>query len=371
MSSGSKQGKPKKLLTGGTPQNRIQIGLSNSSFLMFLPLVLIAFASLFQGTFGLGMKHVKPLAWEAWWIIYAAVAMVAVPLLWALAAVPDLSGSIAASPPSAVWMAAMFGFLWGVGGILFGVSVTYVGISLTYGIVMGLAGSAGSILPLLTGAQPAPAQVQLAVAAGVAIMLAGVALVAWAGMLRDRLSAANTAGVRKGREFQVGLAVATVCGLLSALLNVGFADAAPVAESAVRHGAAVRNSSLAAWVVVLAGAFVMNLLYSLFLLFRNRSWASFRTRNSAGAYGWAVLTGVLWFAALGVYGQGAALMGSLGPVVGWPMLLGLALIVSNLWAIRAGEWQGAARPLGVMLAGAGTLIVACLVLGYANSLPQG
>jgi L-rhamnose-H+ transport protein len=338
---------------------------------VLLPLALILFASLFQGTFGAGMKHFKPLAWEAWWIVYAVVAMVVVPVAWALISIPDLTGAIAAAPSSALWMAALFGFLWGVGGILFGLSVTYVGMSLTYGIVMGLAGSVGSITPLLSDAHSAPAAVKLAVAAGVAIMLAGVALIAWAGVLRDRLTGLSVAGVRRGREFQRGLAVAALCGVLSSLLNVGFANAAPVAQEAVRHGAEVRNASLAAWVVVLAGAFLMNLLYSLFLLIKNASWASFATPNSAKAYGWAVLTGVLWFAALGVYGQGAALMGPLGPVIGWPMLLGLALIVSNLLAIRAGEWQGAKRPLRVMLAGAATLIAACLVLGYSNSLPKG
>lgn len=115
-----------------------------------LPLLLIVAASIFQGSFGLGMKNFKPLAWEAWWFVYSLVAMVILPLAWALAVVPDLPGSIAASPPDAVLKGILFGFLWGVGGILFGMSVTQIGLSLTYGIVMGtgvgcgIAGAAGS-----------------------------------------------------------------------------------------------------------------------------------------------------------------------------------------------------------------------------------
>ncbi len=236
---------------------------------------------------------------------------------------------------------------------------------------MGLAGSVGSIVPLITTTQSLPFKVVLTVGAGVVIMLVGVALVAWAGVRRDRSEGARSSGVRQGPEFKVGLVIAILCGLLSALLNVGFAHAAPVAAQALRHGAKTGNSSLAAWVVVLAGAFLMNLLYSLILLCKNASWASFATRQSGGAYGWAVLTGVLWFAALGVYGQGAALMGSLGPVVGWPILLGLALIVSNLLAIRDGEWRGAAPALRMLFAGVATLITACVVLGYSNSLLNG
>ena len=115
---------------------------------IFFPVVLVIVASLFQGTFGLGMKYVKPLAWEAWWLIYSLVAMVAVPLLWALVVVPDLSGAIFSTPSDVLFRAALFGFLWGVGGILFGLSVESVGMSITYGIVMGLAASIGSLVPL-------------------------------------------------------------------------------------------------------------------------------------------------------------------------------------------------------------------------------
>ena len=35
------------------------------------------------------------------------------------------------------------------------------------------------------------------------------------------------------------------------------------------------------------------------------------------------------------------------------------------------EWRGASRALHTMLTGAATLIIACLVLGYSNSLPKG
>jgi L-rhamnose-H+ transport protein len=61
-------------------------------------------------------------------------------------------------------------------------------------------------------------------------------------------------------------------------------------------------------------------------------------------------------------------MGSLGPVIGWPMFLGLSLIVSNIWAVREGEWKGAKKPLGIMLMSVLVLIIASGILGYANSL---
>jgi L-rhamnose-H+ transport protein len=313
------------------------------------------------------MKYIRPLAWEAWWLPYSAVAMIILPVLWAAIAVPGLWQGIAAAPSSSVWSGAFFGFLWGVGGILFGLSVGYVGMSLTYGIVMGLAASVGSLVPLAAVPRISASSALPFIVAGVALMLAGVAIAAWAGVLRDRMQNAGPEH-GTGKEFRKGLAIAVSSGVLSALLNVGFANATPVARRVAELGATTRNSSLAAWVVVLFGAFLMNAGYAGFLLVKNRSVSTYRSAGAGKALLWALATGVLWFAALGIYGQGAALMGSLGPVIGWPMLLGLALIVSNLWSLRTGEWKAAPGAFRWMQAGVAVLIVACGILGYSNSL---
>ena len=102
----------------------------------------------------------------------------------------------------------------------------------------------------------------------------------------------------------------------------------------------------------------MNLGYAVVLLFKNKSWSSFQVPSAGNAYKWAILAGLFWFAALGIYGQGAALMGTMGPIVGWPMLLGLSLIISNIWAVRSGEWKEAKKPFQLMLIGLGIIILA-------------
>ncbi|MFZ5829352.1 MAG: L-rhamnose/proton symporter RhaT [Planctomycetota bacterium] len=344
-----------------------------------LPILLVLFASVFQGTFGLGMKYVKPLAWEAWWLVHATVAMVLFPVAWAIIAVPNLWEAIAASPAPAVGWSMLFGFLWGVGGIMFGVSVRYVGVSLTYGIVMGLAAFMGSLIPLLqienVGDNPALPYVLV----GLAILVLGVALAAYAGIRRDKVQAAGdqeAAGIAQGQAFRIGLAIAITSGVLSALLNVGFNASDPIGKQVIAAAteggevpsAVARNSALARWVVVLAGAYVMNAGYALILLVKNGSFGSFSTPGAAAAYKWAIIAGLLWFAALGVYGQGAALMGEMGPVIGWPMLLGLSLIVSNALAVWAGEWRGAAGPLRIMVGSVAVLIAACCLLAFANTV---
>ena len=331
---------------------------------LFLPFLLLIFASFFQGTFGLGMKYMNPMSWESWWVIHVLVAMILFPMICAYIAIPDLFEIIASSPQDAIFWAMALGFAWGVGGIMFGVSVPYIGLSLTMGIVMGLAGSAGSLIPLFQ-IENATSQPSFPyIIAGLVISLIGVAITAKAGIDRDKLIETSN----KSKNITKGILIAVTCGLLSSLLNVGFANAAPVAQTAIEFGVIPRNSSLAAWVVVLWGAFLMNFGYSVFLLFRNNSWNTFTINKSLNAYKWAIIAGFCWFAALGVYGQGAALLGEIGPVIGWPILLGLSLIISNFWAYRAGEWKNAKGPFNKLLAGLVVLIISAIVLGLGNSV---
>lgn len=305
-----------------------------------------------------------PLKWEAWWLVHACVAMILVPILWAIIVIPDLFGVISHTDGNTLFLAALFGFLWGIGGILFGVSVEKTGISITYGIVMGLAASMGSIIPLfqIEGAFSKPSFPIILI--GVALLLVGVAITAVAAVQRDQL---KTSDLSPNKSIRLGVLIAVASGVLSAFLNVGFSNAAPVAQVAVdQYGVGIQNASLASWVVVLLGAFAMNGGYAIFRLAQNKSWNSYQSPNSKKAYQWAILSGIFWFAALGVYGQGAALMGDMGPVIGWPILLGLALIISNIWAYREGEWKNAQKPFKVLLSGLVVLITAICILGYAN-----
>ena len=89
----------------------------------FFPFFLVIIASIFQGSFGVGMKYMAPFKWESWWLVHATIAMMVFPLVWALISVSGLFDIIGDAPTSAIFLAMLFGFLWGVGGIMFGVSI--------------------------------------------------------------------------------------------------------------------------------------------------------------------------------------------------------------------------------------------------------
>jgi L-rhamnose-proton symport protein RhaT len=336
-----------------------------------LPILLVLLASLFQGTFGLGMKYVKPLAWEAWWLVHATVAMVIFPLAWALLVVPDLAGVLSDAPTNELVAGSLLGFLWGIGGIMFGVSVGYIGMSLTYGIVMGLCSIAGALIPLFLRFDTVnPASLPF-IFAGLALLALAVVIVTVAGLKRDKMLAEGgkeLQGIKTGKEFRVGLVIASACGLLSSMLAVGFDNTIEIGKIAESAGALERNTALARWVVVLTGAYVMNAGYALILLIKNKSVSSFKTPNMFSALKWAIIAGLLWFAALGTYGQGVALMGETGTMICWPMMLGLSLIVSNAVAVMTGEWKGTPGPLKLMSLGVLVIIVATVVMAYASTL---
>ena len=338
---------------------------------LLVPVFIIIFASLFQGTFGLGMKYIKPMAWEAWWLIHATVAMVIFPLIWAFMVVPDLCQVITSAPTNELVTGSVLGFLWGIGGIMFGISVGYIGMSLTYGIVMGLCSIAGALIPLFIRFDSVAPRSLPFLFAGLILLVIAVVIITKAGLKRDNLLAEagqELQGIRKGKEFRKGIIIASICGILSSLLAVGFDNTVEIGKIAAQAGALERNTALARWVVVLAGAYVMNAGYALILLVKNKSFGSFKSADISKALKWSVIAGLLWFAALGTYGQGVALMGNIGTMICWPMMLGLSLIVSNAFAVATGEWKGMGAPLKTMSLGVFVIIIATVLMAYASTL---
>lgn len=338
---------------------------------MIYSFLLVVLASFFLGTFGLGMKYNKPMSWEAFWGLHAVTAMLLVPAIWALLVIPDPLQSIANAPTAAIVSGILLGFFWGIGGVMFGLSVKYVGVSLTYGIVMGTTGTIGALVPLAQMDHFYQQSNFPVILAGIFTMVVSVFVVTRAGLKREKnLSEKNhqIEGIKKGDEFRKGLFIVYVGAILSSLLNIGFANAYPVAESAIAKGATEMNASILVWVVVLWGAIFFNIIYSVTLLVRNKSWGSVTFSGSSRAWFWAIASGIMWFFSMAFYGLGAARMGDLGTVVGWPVFVGLSLIFSNIWAIRSGEWKGYTHLKKLLFLGIAIMIAASVILAVANTL---
>ncbi len=325
-------------------------------------------ACLFQGSFGLGMKNYKPFSWEAFWVLFSIIGILIIPIVWTAIEVPNFYKYIFATPGNVLAIAAACGFLWGISAIWYGKGIDSIGMSLTVGINTGVGCSLGSLIPLfILGNIPSANSLTLLLV-GMAVMLLGVGVITKAGILRDRESKADAAKPRND-QFVLGLFMALASGFGTAAMNIGYTYASKASSLAVADGVNPVSASLIAYVIVFAsGGFVSNLGYAIFLLIKNKTYTDFGRSGSAFAYFKALLTGCIWFAALGLYAKSTALLGSLGPVIGWIAFLSGALIICNAWGLKTGEWQGYQRPKRVLLWGNVVLVLSVIIVGYANGI---
>lgn len=329
--------------------------------------LLVLVAGIFQGTWALGVKRSEPLSWEAFWAPFSFIGMIIIPFVWVSIVIPDLRGILNETPSRVIWLPFVYGALWGIGAVTFGLAIKYIGMSLSYGVNMGIASSVGALIPFFQ-LENLSASLVAAVIGGTLVMLTGVILITWAGILRERYQDHGEEQIVKEGHTRIGIILALIGGFSTAAFNIGFSYALPVVDIAVAKGATPANGSLIAWLFVLSGGFILNFSYAFYLIIRNKSFSDYSSRKAARGLTVMVITAILWFAAIGIYGQGAAVMGDLGPVAGWIMFMALALIISNLWGLWTGEWKGMGKPKKYLFAGNLILILSWMILGYANTL---
>ena len=269
---------------------------------------------------------------------------------------PHLGQVYAASSAKTFLSIAGFGACWGIGATLTGIGLSMLGIGLGMAIILGLCASVGSLIPLLV---LTPQQLHTpqghTYLVGTAIMLAGIAISARAGVLRD--AARNpTRDASAGTSFWAGFIVCCLSGLLSSALNFSYA----FGGEAVKHALEFGSSSLWATGVVTAlavsGGFIANLLYCGYLLRKNHTVHKFAGAGAGTGWLCGGLMGLFWFGGQALYGLGISHMGSLGVVIGWPLLMGMIIITSNAAGVVTGEWDGASTA-GKRFLAAGMVII--------------
>lgn len=324
-------------------------------------------AGLLQGLFAVPMKYTQQWSFENTWLAYSLSGMVALPWLLTALTVPHLSQAYAASSAKTLMSIAGFGMCWGIGSTLTGIGLSMLGLGLGMAIILGLCASVGSLIPLLvlTPQQLNTPQGRTCLM-GTAIMLAGIAISARAGVLRD--AASKQMREASGRtSFRAGFFVCCLSGLLSSALNFSYA----FGGEAVRHAVEFGTSSLWAAGVVTAlavsGGFVVNLFYCGYLLWKNRTLHKFAGVGAGTGWICGGLMGIFWFGGQALYGVGVSHMGSLGVVIGWPLLMGMIIVTSNVAGIITGEWNGVSVASKRFLAGGMvTILIALGVLAVAQ-----
>ena len=157
-------------------------------------------------------------------------------------------------------------------------------------------------------------------------------------------------------------------GIFSPMLNFSFVFGKELQQLTIASGAKPAMASNLIWAVALSAGFIVNAGYCVYLLQKNRTWGLLTQKDIPGLY-WlgGTLMGIIWFAGIAVYGIGAADMGALGAMMGWPLFMAMIIITANLWGAMTGEWKGASKGTYIYSwGGIAVLVVAIYVISRGS-----
>lgn len=334
--------------------------------------VLLAILSgLMNGSFTFPMRFLGRWDWEHVWSLFIIVSCLVMPAAIIGILAPQSWRVIVHAPAGAVLIATVTGFAWGFGSLMFGQSVSAIGISLANTLVLAISSALGSLFPILLLAphrlfESSGRRILL----GVAIEVVGIAFCGYAGRLREK--AAQGSGDRgnlvgHARPLAVALLLAIGSGVLSAVFNIGFSLAQPIAAYGQAAGLSAFSSTNLIWWIMLAAGSLANLGFCLYLFAKNGNFAKFRAPGSSRLYSLSVLMALLWGGSIFVYGAAAPRLGALGTAIGWPLSLATGLLLANAIGIGLGEWRHASRRAhGWMYGGIVILLIAIVTLSQAS-----
>jgi L-rhamnose-H+ transport protein len=338
-----------------------------SSLAIGLALTLVA--GLMSGNCMLPMKFSRSWRWENIWLVFSVVSLVILPWVLALGLVDHLFETYGALSLAQLAVPFLLGAGWGIAQILFGISVQRLGLGLAYAIIVGLGAMLGTLVPLFVQHRAQIGASALAeILSGVAVMIIGIGLSTWGGHIRERDSNRDWkegAQPRPANQYLAAVLLAILCGVMAPMLNYSFAFGQEIAHQAVLLGNPELHAAYAVWPIGLAGGFLPNIVYSLYLLRKNRSWARFSTPSTEIIL--PILMGALWMGAFALYGMSATYLGSLGTSIGWGLFQIFMIMTATLSGVWTGEWKGASGASKTMLAsGLACLTAATALLAMGN-----
>lgn len=330
------------------------------------------------GSFYLPLKRVKYWSWESYWLVNGIVAWLIMPVFMAILIVPNLWQVFINSPVSSLGWSYFFGVLWGVGGLTFGLTMRFLGMALGMALALGLTAIIGTVVPpaysgeLLKIIMTDAGKLTMF---GVLLIGIGIVICGMAGLSKDRDVAKNKAESHTIAEFNLfkGFWVALIAGVMSACMAFGLASGRPIAETALQYGVEDIWQNTATFVVIFSGGLTTNLIWCLFLNWKNQSFSDYRrvARSASNNYLFCSMAGVIWYGQFMFYGIGATYMGQF-EFAGWSLHMAFIIIFSTMWGLITKEWQGATRItllknyVGLMM-----LIIAIIIIGYGNYLQYG
>jgi L-rhamnose-H+ transport protein len=351
-----------------------------------------------SGSWYMPYDWVKKWRWEIYWITGGIFSWLIMPFLAVMLTIPDWQGIIQASSGRVIFNTYLMGLLWGIGGLTYGLAIRYLGMSLGNSVLLGITSVVGSLgLPVLRNipgvAGLIPAGLSFSdlfgstggriVLFGILILLIGIVLSGRAGIKKDQDIGQVKEGVNTEFKLSKGLIIAIISGVLSAFFSFGI-DAGKE-MSAVARTLAVQQAypfvtqtetgfkylfeNNIIFFVILWGGLTTNLIWSVALIFKNKTGSDFVDKKSPllSNYLFCALAGTTWFLQFFFYGMGETKIGN--GASSWTLHMATIILTANLWGFWRKEWKGVSKKTyRMILFGIGAILLSVIVIGVAKWL---
>jgi len=336
---------------------------------------LIATGAFSAGSFAVPFGKIKGWNWETYWMVFSLGAYIILPILACFIFAPDSFDIIRSVPTGTLVLVFLLGAVYGIGNLSFGLSLRYLGLSLGYALSLGLMLAIGTLIPPLIDGR---LKVMMAssggnlLIAGVVVAALGIALSAWAGIMKDK-SISMDKKQESVDEFNLvkGILAALLVGVTGSTMALGFEQGLPVSVLAEESGMNPLFTMIPVYLVLLSGTFLSTLIWCLFLGIRQQSVRNYivagNNRTLVLNYGFGLLAGLLWFSQFIFYGMGKSKMGPF-TFTSWGILMALTIAFATIWGLIRGEWKGVSpRIYIIMILSLLVLITASIMIGISGA----
>ena len=334
-----------------------------------------------SGSFYMPYNKVKGWAWENYWLVGGLVSWLIVPPIAAYLTIPNFSEIISTTGSSVKSFTYLMGLLWGIGGLTYGLGVRYLGMSLGNSVVLGFCSAFGALVPsIYYNFNPTEGKKSFTdmmantggqlVLLGVFVCLIGIAISGKAGMMKEN-ELTPEQKQKSTAEFNMvkGLIIAIISGILSSFFNFGIEAGKPMAEEAVRQGFNPLFQNNVTYIVVLWGGLTTNLIWCLYLHFKNKTFGQYTKPNTPITANilFCALAGTLWFLQFFFYGMGESKLGN--GASSWILHMATIILTANCWGLYLKEWAGVSKQtFRTFVMGILTILLSIFLVGIGNSL---
>jgi L-rhamnose-H+ transport protein len=168
-------------------------------------------------------------------------------------------------------------------------------------------------------------------------------------------------------DLRTGVIICIASGILSSMLNLAFIFGDDIRATGLRMGMSGIAAVNTLWLPIFLFGFLPTLAYCIYLFVRNGSWRAFAQPATLPNWFIGMLMGLLFVTGLSLYGIGSLRLGTMGPVLGFPVYTSAMVLSANTAGFVTREWRGSPRSAYIYeLAGILLLIASILVIAAGN-----